>query len=229
MKRLYAFTVRSQIINSSDLAATAKYFFDAAVLVSFAAGGYPQSVVKRTIWLLFLASGLAAAAAAQGKPIDVLKKEIRDLKADKEFTLTYDQDSDSSKLMAISENFAQRAVECEGARAINFAAAFTFSGRIMAKEPETINLTFWVLAKKPQFVNAHHWTLTGPGDALDLGDARYAARASENMEYLNFIISREKLTRIAVAGTTFRLGQCSFGFTPSQTKLLANLLIFSKP
>ena len=199
------------------------------MLVSFAAGGYPQFVVKRTIWLLFLAFALAASAAGQGKSFDVLKKEIRDLKAEREFTLTYDQDSDSAKLMAVSENFGQRSAGCEGAKAINFAAAFTFSGTTMTREPETINLTFWVLAKKPLFANTHHWTATGPNGSLDLGDARYAARASENIEYLNFIVSRENLTRISAPGITFRIGQCSLEVTSSQTKLLADMLIFSKP
>lgn len=188
-----------------------------------------KSVVKRTIFYTFLAVFFVPSAAAQGKSADALKNQIRDLKADKVFTLIYDQDSDSSKLMAISENFGQREADCAGAQAINFAAAFTFLTKALTREPETINLTFWVLAKKPQFAVDHRWTITGIGETLDLGEARYAAKASENMEYLNFVISPENLKRLSTPGTTFRLGKCDFAFTSRQTTLLADMLIFSKP
>ncbi len=199
-----------------------------ARLVTFGAGGYPQGVVKGTFFYTFLALFFVSTAVAQGKSADALKKQIKDLKSDKVFTLTYDQGSDSSKLMAIAEGFGQREVDCSGARAINFAAAFTFITKTIVKEPETINLTFWVLTKKPQFAFDHHWTITGAGEPLDLGDARYAAKASENMEYLNFVLSRENLKRLSASGTTFRLGKCEFAFTLQQTKLLADMLALSK-
>ena len=68
-------------------------------------------------------------------------------------------------------------------------------------------LTFWVLTKKPRFAENHNLLVTGESGRLDLGAARYAAKPRENMEYLNFEISREDLAKIAQdAAGRFSLG-----------------------
>ena len=48
------------------------------------------------------------------------------------------------------------------------------------------------------------------------------------MEYLNFDISRENLTKIAKeSGVRFHLGNSDFTFTRAQLKLLADVLLVS--
>jgi hypothetical protein len=64
---------------------------------------------------------------------------------------------------------------------------------------------------------------------LVIVSARYAAKPREQMEYLNFEISRENLMKIA--GQTevrFQLGDEEFTFTKSQMKLLADLLVVTE-
>jgi hypothetical protein len=185
--------------------------------------------MNRTFCVTVFAFLFALSAFGQGKTSDAIKKQIRDLKAERVFTLTYDQGSDSTKLMAVAENFAQNEAAQAGTQAINFATAFAFAGKSLAAAPETFNLTFWVLTKKPQFAFAHHWTVTVGKETVDLGDARYVAKGSEDMEYLNFVVSRENLVKIAAAGTRLKLGNADMTFTASQTALLANLVTLSTP
>lgn len=170
-----------------------------------------------------------SSAVAQGRSSDAIRRQIRDLKAEKVFTLTYDQQSDATKLMAVAGNFDQKDSARAGTQAINFATAFTFSGKTLTLAPEKINLTFWVLTKKPQFAGAHRWIVVVGAETVDLADARYVAKPSDNMEYLNFVIARDDLKKIAVAGAKFKLGNAGFSFTAEQTKLLADLIILSTP
>ncbi|MEO8574851.1 MAG: hypothetical protein ABI481_12865, partial [Pyrinomonadaceae bacterium] len=90
-------------------------------------------------------------------------------------------------------------------------------------------LTFWVLSKKPRFGASHSLTVALRDEMLVIGSARYAAKPREQMEYLNFEISRENLMKIA--GQTdvhFQLGDEQFTFTRSQMKLFADLLMVTE-
>jgi uncharacterized membrane protein len=198
-------------------------------LVTFAARGYSHFVMFRTIFIIFLALLAVASCSAQDKTADAIKAQIHSLKADRSFTLTYDKEADSTKLMAVAPNFDQKESERAGAQAINFACAFTFPGKMLLRAPESVKLTFWVMAKKPRFAAAHNWIVAAATQKVDLGEARYAARPSDNMEYLNFVVSRDDLKKIAVAGASFKLGYAAFTFTAAQTSLLANLIALSTP
>ncbi|MEO6050247.1 MAG: hypothetical protein ABIP78_02810 [Pyrinomonadaceae bacterium] len=111
---------------------------------------------------------------------------------------------------------------------MNFGMAFFYAGKALTGSPETIDFTFWVLTKKPKFAAAHTWNVTLGEETLDLGDARYAAKPRENMEYLNFIVTRSDLTKIAAGSNVkFQLGTFEFTFRPSQLTLLKNLLAVS--
>ncbi len=178
---------------------------------------------------LIFALALASMSTAQGRSSEDIRRQIRELKADKMFTLTYDQGSDATKLLAVAENLPQKEAEKAGTQAINFATAFTFSGKILKTAPAAINLSFWVMAKKPQFAAAHRWIVTAGAVTVDLGEARYTAKPADNMEYLNFVVTRDDLKKISAAGAKFKLGNADFTFTPAQTKLLADLVTISTP
>jgi len=82
------------------------------------------------------------------------------------------------------------------------------------------------LTKKPRFAANHNLMV---GD-IDLGTARYAAKPRENMEYLNFEISRENLSKIALeSNVRFQLGEAEFSFSRDQLKILADIVILSDP
>lgn len=183
--------------------------------------------MTRTILPLIFALIFASFAGGQARSADDIRRRMRDLKADRVYTLTYDEASNSSKLMAVAENMPQKEAERAGAQAINFASAFTFTGKELNATPEKFNLTFWVLSKKLQFAAAHSWTVTAGNAAVEMGDARYVAKPADNMEYLNFVVTLDDLKKIAVAGAKFKLGNSDFTFTPAQIKLLSDMVSLS--
>lgn len=182
--------------------------------------------MKRSIFVAVIIASLALLAQAQAKSNDAISKQIKDLKAGETFRLSYDQNSNVSKLMAVTENFPDRDASRIGIQAMNFAVGFLYSGQSIAKAPDNLILTFWVLTKKPRFTANHNFTV----GSIDLGTARYASKPRENIEYLNFEISRENLAKIAVESDVhFQLGDAEFSFTRSQLKTLADILILSDP
>lgn len=166
----------------------------------------------------------AALAIPAQKANDVIQKQIKSLKADKQIVLSYDTTPNQSKIMATAGNFADSEAKKAGIQAMNFGMAFFYPGQSLAASPETINLTFWVLTKKPAFASAHGWTTS----ELKLGEARYASKAAENREYLNFKISRTDLAKIAASpDPKFKLGNADFTFTPAQIQLFKTFLAVS--
>jgi hypothetical protein len=163
---------------------------------------------------------LPLTAFAQEKTNEDINRQIRQLGVDK-ITLTFDQPSNMSKVMAVSENFSNRDADAAGVQAINFAMGFFYPGTSLKRSPETIHFSFWVLTKKPRFAEAHHLTVDLDGRTLDLGDARYAAKPRQNLEYLNFELKRSDLAAIGLSSkATFRFGTTSFSSTASQLKLI---------
>ncbi len=181
--------------------------------------------MKRQLSITFLLLLLALSASAQ-RSNDAIQKQIKSLKADKQITLTFD--GGSTKIMAISDNFADSETKAAGIQAMNFGMAFNYAGSALSSPPEIIDLAFWVMAKKPVFVMAHGWKATIGTETLDLGDARYGAQARENMEYLNFKLKREDLTKIANSTGKIILGTSNFTFTASQLALLKNIIAVSE-
>ncbi len=181
--------------------------------------------MKRQLSITFLLLLLALSASAQ-KTNDAIQKQIKSLKAEKQIMLTYDP-AGSTKIMAIADNFADSETKSAGIQAMNFAMAFHYAGSTLTVAPETIDLAFWVMAKKPVFLTAHGWKATIGTETLDLGDARYGAKARENMEYLNFKLKREDLAKIANSTGKITLGTSNFTFTASQLTLLKNMIAVS--
>jgi hypothetical protein len=172
---------------------------------------------------------LAVLSNAQSKPNDAILQQIKFLKAEKTLELTYDQNSNTSKLKAVAENFSSGDAKKSGILAMNFAVGFHYAGPELKKSPDPILLTFWVLTKKPRFGEDHSFTVVAGDEMLVLGNARYVAKTQQNMEYLNFEISRADLAKIAAQrDVRFKLGPAEFQFTPSQLKLFADILAVSE-
>jgi len=164
-------------------------------------------------------------SAAQSLSNETIKNRIRAEQAEKSLTLTFDATSKMSKLMAVSDNFGSSESSRAGLLAMNFAIGFFYPGEDLVSPPETFLLTFWVMAKKPRFAAAHDMTVVLPEEMLVIGSGRYVAKPREQMEYLNFEVSRESLTKIAMqTEPRFKLGDQDFTFTRNQMKLLADLL-----
>lgn len=167
---------------------------------------------------------LAVFTISAQKTNDAVQNQIKSLKADKQIVVSYDKASNASKIMATAGNFADSESKKAGIQAMNFGMAFFYAGQYLAAPPDIINLTFWVLTKKPVFTSSHSWTMS----TLDLGDARYAAKPGENMEYLNFKIARADVAKIASsADPKFKLGGKDFTFTPEQMRLLKVMVAIS--
>ena len=163
------------------------------------------------------------------KTNEAIKDQIRSLHAEKQLVLTYDTGAKSSKIMATADNFADSEAKAAGLQAMNFGMAFFYNGPSLAASPEFINFTFWVMAKKPRFVGGSQWVATVGSPELDLGASRYFGKPNENMEYLNFVLKRDDLAKIAASPSPvkFKLGSYNFAFTPSQMTLLKNIIAVS--
>ena len=171
---------------------------------------------------------LAFSIASAQKTNDAIAKQIKSLKAEKAITLGYDKGANTSKIMVTGDNFADKEARAAGIQAMNFGMAFFYTGQAISTPPDLINFTFWVLTKKPKFAAAHSWTVTLAKETLNFGDARYVARSGENMEYLNFKISRTDLTKIAAeTNVKFKLGTAEFTITPAQLATFKNVLAVS--
>ena len=184
--------------------------------------------MKRLIALCAATLFLALAASAQPLTNDAIRDRIRSYNSEKGISLSYDAEGKTTKIMAVSENFSKDDASRSGILAMNFAAGLFYPGDSFIKSPESFLLTFWVLSKKPRFGANHAMTVALPEEVLVIGSARYAAKPREQMEYLNFEISRENLNKIAKqADVRFQLGDDQFTFTKSQMKLFADLLLIT--
>lgn len=162
----------------------------------------------------------ASFAFSQEKTNDIINRQVRSLGVD-HVNVLFDVSSNMSKLMAVAENFSSHDADSAGVLAMNFALGFFYPGQSLKNPPESVHFAFWVLTKKPRFAENHHLTVDVDGRTIDLGDARYAAKPAQNMEYLNFEISRADLSAMGLAGkVTFHLGEHSFAATPSQIRLI---------
>lgn len=185
----------------------------------------------KTLFPAFLAMlCVSSVLQAQGKSNAEIERQLKSLGADRNVTLSFDLNANMSKLMAVSENFSDSESSKANVRAMNFAIGFFYPGQSFAQAPDPILLTFWVLSKKPQFGEDHSMTLFVADESIEIGDSRYVARTRDGMEYLNFHLSREVLTKIASnANARFRLGNAQFRFAIGQQRMLADLLLLSEP
>ena len=181
--------------------------------------------MKRLAAIVVALIVLPVVSAAQSLSNETITSRIRAERAEKAITLTFDPVSKTSKVMAVADNFVNSEAKSAGLVAMNFAIGFYYPGAELKTAPANFLFTFWVMAKKPRFADGHDMTVILPEEMLVIGSGRYASKPAEQMEYLNFEVSRESLTKIATqTETRFKLGDQDFTFTRSQMKLLADLL-----
>ena len=179
---------------------------------------YLLAVTAITIFLTFT-------ALSQTLTNSTIQDRIKSIRAEKSITLTHDAEGKTTKIMAVSENISKDEAGRSGILAMNFAAGIFYPGDDLVRSPESFQLTFWVLSKKPRFGASHSMSVALREEVLVIGSARYVAKPREQMEYLNFDVSRENLIKVASqSDVRFQLGDEEFSFTPSQLKLLADLL-----
>jgi len=183
--------------------------------------------MKRSILLAFFVVVVASSASAQVSN-EALQARIKSVQAEKIFTVTHDAAGSTSKLMAVSDNVSRDEANRAGILAMNFAIGHFYAGDALTQEPDPFLMTFWVLTKKPRFGANHAMTVALRDEMLVVGSARYVAKPGQQMEYLNFEISRANLAKIASqSDVRFMLGEQEFTFTKSQMKLLADLLVIT--
>ena len=183
--------------------------------------------MKYLVFLLTTIISLTVIASAQsGKTNEAINRQIKALRIEKAITVSFDQGGNASKIMAVTENFSNKEADRAGIQAMNFAMGFFYPGATLAASPERLHFTFWVLTKRPRFGENHHFTADlGGGKILDLGEARYSPKPREDMEYLNFEISRADLADIASADNlTFHLGPYTFTATTEQQRVMRSLV-----
>jgi hypothetical protein len=174
---------------------------------------------------LVIATLFVSGANAQELSNETIRQRIRSARVDNGITLTFDEAGRTSKLMAISDNFSKDESSRAGTLAVNFALGCLYAGDSLKQPPENFIFTFWVLTRKPRFGENHAMTVALRDEMLVIGSARYVSKPSQQMEYLNFEISRQKLARIA-AETDVRVhvGDEIFTLTKSQMKLIAAMV-----
>jgi len=182
--------------------------------------------MKKLIACAFTCLLLGLSCFSQAKENAAIEQQLKALRAD---NIKLTSDGNTSKLMAVAENFDDGDVKRAGIQAMNFAAGFFYPGTKLERVPEEIHITFWVLTKKPRFAERHAWMIYAASETIDIGNARYSARARDNMEYLNFTIGRDDLAKIVrESKVRFTLGDHEFEFTANQLRMLANLLTISE-
>jgi len=183
-----------------------------------------KKYLPTTIPLLILF--LAVAATAQSKSNDAISKQIKTLNIEKSISVSYD--GNTSKVMAVAENFGDRDASRVGIQAMNFAMGFFYAGDSLKESPDPILLSFWILTKKPRFADIHSVTFVVGGESMVFDNIRYAAKPKENVEYINCKISRADLAKL-IGGQDVRvkLGDAEFKFLPQQIRLMSNMLDIS--
>src|SRR5512147_958836 len=89
---------------------------------------------------------LSVTSLSQEKSNDEISRQIRSLGVD-HMNVTFDTSSNTSKLMAVAENFANRDADNAGVQAINFAMGFFYTGMSLKTSPQSVHFSFWVLTK----------------------------------------------------------------------------------
>ena len=185
--------------------------------------------MNKILFSAIIIASVAIVSLSQAKPNSEIHKQIASLRMEKNLTLDFDKNGNTSRIKAVTDNFSDRDAQRSGIQAMNFAMGFFYPGDVLKSAPDPIMLTFWVLTKKPRFAEAHDLKILFDGETADLGDARYVSKPRDNMEYLNFEISRANLLRIAqTRDIKLQIGKFEFSLTPEQRIVIAEILHVSE-
>lgn len=185
--------------------------------------------MMQKIFVLILISMSAVGAFAQSKSGAAIEKQLKFLKADKTFALAYDEKGGVSKIYGFGEDFGKEQDKRNQVESMRFGLAFFFSGRELKTAPAEYTLTFQAGTKRAKFAESHSLKFTIDNEILDLGEARYANK-NQGIEYLNFKLSREQLSKLARGKTvSMKIGNADFTLSAAQVKMFADLLALSDP
>lgn len=170
----------------------------------------------------------ATFASAQTKNAAAIEKQLKSLKADKVFALVYDKDADNSKIYGFGADFGKEQAKRNAVESFRFGLAVFFAGKDLKTAPDEYVLTFQAGTKTAKFAEAHKLIFKIDGATLDLGDARYANK--NGIEYLNFKISREQLSKLAKGKEILmKIGAAEFKLAAEHLKMFTDLYALSDP
>lgn len=180
--------------------------------------------------LLLIVLFASTFAFSQTKSNQAISSQIKSLNAEKYLQMDYVKSVGVTKILGFGENFGRDQIKKNGLSELSFGITFNYAGAALTAVPEAFIMTFWVKSGKPKFAQSHGLKVVTNAETLDLGEARYAVKSSEKgMEFLNFVVSRENLVKIAGSGGNAQilLGDSEFKFSPEHIRLFKNILAIS--
>lgn len=164
---------------------------------------------------------LATAISAQSKPNSAIEQQLR--ASGSNATVSFDANSKVTTLKGVAENFTDSDTKRAGVRAMNFAVGAIYAGDKIERSIDPLTLSVWVMSGgKHRFGEDHSLAAVTAAERIELGSGRYTARR-DGMEYLNFNLTREQITKLAAA-SGWMIGGKQFTPTDSQKKLLRDIL-----
>lgn len=152
-----------------------------------------------------------------------LTRRIKERRAEKTISLSFNAAGNTTTVRGVSENFPSAESKHAGVLAMNFAVGFYFPGSELAHSPDKLLLSFWVLTNRPRFRESNS---LNAGTAA-FGNARYAYKERMDMEYLNFELRPDEIAVMAAAGK-IKIGSENFTLTAEHRDLLADILALIK-
>lgn len=186
--------------------------------------------MRRIFPILFVILSFVAFAAAQGKSSEAIGSQIKSLRAEKTLAVEFNKASNITKILAFGEDFGRNQDRANNLESFSFGTTFFFAGNVLTAAPDSFVTTFWAQGRKPMFAESHALTIVVDGESLDCGQARYARKSGDPREFLNFVLPRAYLEKIAKGrDVQLKMGSAQFKFKPEHLKLFSNLLAISTP
>jgi hypothetical protein len=174
----------------------------------------------KTFLAIAFAIVLSASLNAQSRSNTAIEQQLKSAGANA--TVHFDENSKVTTLKGVAENFSDADTKRSGAKAMNFAVGALYAGDKIERSVDPLTLSFWVMSGgKARFSESQMLSAVG-AETTDLGSGRYTFRR-DGMEYINFNLSRDQITKLANA-TNWNLGGKQFTPTGSQRKLLREIL-----
>jgi hypothetical protein len=187
-------------------------------------------MMKNLMMMMLFVFVPAVPTVAQTKSNAEIEKQIKSLKVERLFQVTYDQDGGTSKILVFGDDFGDAQDKRADVQRCSFGMAFFYPGKVFSTPPDRINLTFLVLAKKPKFAESNALTITAGTETIKVGNARYFFKQDEKTEYLNYAIAPAEIAKIGSAkDAVAKIGGAEFRFSQEQLKIFAAMSKIADP
>lgn len=175
----------------------------------------------KTLLTLIITLFFVSSINAQSKSNTAIEQQLKSSGANA--TVHFDLNSKVTTLKGVAENFSDSDTKRSGARAMNFAVGALYAGDKIERSIDPLTLSFWVMSGgRARFGESQSLIANVNGENIDLGSGRYTFRR-DGMEYINFNLTRDQLSKLANA-TTWTLGGKQFTPTGSHKKLIRDIL-----